>query len=625
MRLPPILLILCLAGCSLAKKGPEEAATPTNTQIPTPTTLAPPPAQEPKQPATPATNDQRLPAMPVLEDPAWTTQEDPGRAWDETDPVPEVEEARKGLFETLTSNYGVRLPRSNSRSSLEAAIGIDNWSVEFDRSRAAGARVFAREIIVGISKSDIFVNDFLVVSVTCSTPEGGPCPDTFESDRNDLRYQVAPEMLGRSADEAFVITPLLKQLQDLQRIRREVLHGMDEAAAAWLMDCDVFTLAADRTIPFDLLAKVIHTAGFADLTRVRLATLDDDNNLTYVPILAPRLDHGQRKVEHLVGDGWWQRQQREPDEGFAFAYLNYSASPYPETFAAAQFSELPSCLPAGVAWQKIIEDPEFARITEDQVISYINEARVAQAQLLGLTESPLPPVGLVAPPGPEGTLGVPALPNSDEDEDLSAGTVDGAIDGFPASRVLVEEDPDSLADSGSDVVAADDVDADLSEKVDTIALRPFAFVGRDEFVVALRSPEGPLFQAVAVPRSDPDRLYDFLAASQGWALGVSAQLSLPTEELVGALDTLRYRCLVHTMSGKCKRWEPVLPHLYLFLPPGNRFAPLPPPKTKARATVAEPSPVALPTPLPAHEEPLAAPAAVPIEGDPVPADSPLLP
>jgi hypothetical protein len=621
MRLPPILLILCLVGCSLAKKGPEQAASPENTQIPTPATQVALPEQEPTQPATPATNDRASPVLPVIEDPTWTTQEDPGRTWDETDPAPKVEEARKGLFETLTSNYGVRLPHSNSRSSLEAAIGADSWSVEFDRSRAAGPRIFAREIIVGISKSDIFVNDFLVVSVTCSTPEGGPCPDTFDSDRDDLRYQVAPEMLGRSAEEAFVITPLLKQLQDLQRIRREVLHGMDESAATWLMDCDVFTLAADRTIPFDLLAKVIHTAGFADLTRVRLATLDDDNNLTYLPILAPRLDHGQRRVEHLVGDGWWQRQQREPDEGFAFAYLNYSASPYPETFAAAKFSDLPSCLPAGVAWQKIIEDPEFARITQEKVISYIKRARVAQALLLGLTESPLPPMGLTAPPGPDGELSIPALPIEEEDEEISA----GAIDGFPASRVLVADAPDSVADDDRDLVTASEDEADPPEHSEAIALRPFAFVGPDDFVVALRTPEGPLFQAVAVRRSDPDRLYEFLTASQGWALGVSAELSLPTEEFVGALDTLRYRCLVHTMSGKCKRWEPVLPHIYLFLPPGNKFTPLPPSGTVPKPTLVAPAPRPDAAPLPPEEEPVPVPQVLPTEEEPMPADSPMLP
>ncbi len=621
MRFPAILLILSIASCSLAKKGPEEAATPTNAQIPPPAPQTTPPEKEPKKPAKPGVSERALPVLPAVEDPTWTNQEDPGRAWDETDPVPEVEEARKGLFETLTSNYGVRLPHSNSRSSLEAAIGADNWTVEFDRDRAAGPRVFAREIIVGISKSDIFVNDFLVVSVTCSTPKGGPCPDTFESDRNDLRYQVAPEMLGRTAEEAFVITPLLKQLQDLQRVRREVLHGMDEAAAAWLMDCDVFTLAADRTIPFDLLAKVIHTAGFADLTRVRLATLDDDNNLTYVPILAPRLDHGQRRVEHLVGDGWWQRQQREPDEGFAFAYLNYSASPYPETFAAAEFSELPSCLPAGLAWQKIIEDAEFARVTQKKVLSYITEARESQSELLGLSESPQPPAGLATPHPAASRLDIPALPTADGSDDLAA----GAIDGFPASRFLVADPPDAVADNGGDILSEDDLEGDRPSPGETMALRPFAFIEPDDFVVALRTPEGPLFQAVAVPRSDPDRLYDFLTASEGWALGVSAQLSLPLEELVGSLDTLRYRCLVHTMSGKCKRWEPVLPHLYLFLPPGDRFAPIPAEGVPTKVAFEAPAAEVETAPLAPKEDPAPSPPGVVAEEEPVPGGSPLLP
>ncbi len=620
MRLPPILLIVCLVGCSLAKKGPTEQATPSNAQVPS-TAPDDPPKQEPTQPAAPAKSEETRPVLPVLEDPAWTVQEDPARNWDETDPVPKVEETRKGLFETLTSNYGVRLPHSNSRSSLEAAIGNSNWSVEFDHSRAAGPRVFAREIIVGISKSDIFVNDFLVVSVTCSTPEGAPCPESFDSDRGDLRYQVAPEMLGRSAEDAFVITPLLKQLQDLQRVRREVLHGMDEAAASWLMDCDIFTLAADRTIPFELLTKVIHTAGFADLTRVRLATVDDDNNLTYVPILAPRLDHGQRKVEHLVGEGWWQRQQREPDEAFAFAYINYSASPYPETFAAAEVRELPSCLPPTIAWHKVIEDSEFARITQEKVIAYIDKTRLSQASLLGLAASPSPPAGLPVQPAPEQGLPLaPDLPTVRDDNDLEA----GAVDGFPASRVLVPEAPDSRTGESPDIVTSVDGESESLDEPPSIALRPFVYVRPDEFGVALRTPDGAFFQAVAVPRSNPDRLYEFLAASKGWALGVSAKLTLRTEELVGALDTLRYRCLVHTMSDKCKRWEPVLPHIYLFLPPGDRFAPLRP------AGSAESAPPAIKEEVPAHDaavpdESPAPPPPLPVDEKPRPADSPLLP
>lgn len=622
MRLPAILLSLCLIGCSLTKKGPEKPAATTNAQAPAPAAQDAPPIKEPKQPVRPAHSEQTLPTPPVMEDPAWPSTEDPGRAWDEADPTPEVEEERKGLFDTLTANYGVRLPHSNSRGSLLAAIGDGDWTVEFDRGRPAGARVFAREIIVGISKNDIFVNDFLVVSVTCSTSEGGPCPESFDSDRNDLIYQVPPEMRGKSAQDAYVITPLLKQLQDLQRIRREVLHGMDEGAAAWLMDCDSFTLAVDRAIPFDLLAKVIHTAGYADLTRVRLATLDDDNNLTYIPILAPRLDHGQRKVEHLIGDGWWQRQQRQPDEAFAYAYINYSASPFPETFAAAATTELPSCLPLGVAWEKIIEDPEFARITREKVLAHIAEARASHAQLLGLEASPAPPEGLRVQPTLDSLDRVPPLPGNKGEEKLDANSVDG----FPASRVLLPEVAGSHAGAPPEAGSAGVEEVDGPARTEAFAVRPFAFVGPDGIVLTLRTPAGKLFQAVSVPNSDPDRLYQFLKATFGWALGVSADLSLPTEGLVGALDTLRFRCLVYTMSGKCKRWEQVLPHLYFFLPPGNRFAPLPTPDGSSAAPEAVPvkAPGTVDV-LPGKASEPASPAEPAGGGEHLPADSPLLP
>ena len=616
MRLPPILLILTLVGCSLAKQGPEQPTAPTSTEVPAPTAQDSPLEQEPAEPLTPPLSEQEPSPLALLDESAWVPQEEPVRTWDEVDPVAPVEEARRGLFDTLTSNYGVRLPHSNSRLSLEATIGEGSWSVDFDRTRASGPRVFAREIIVGISKNDIFVNDFRVARITCSTPDGVPCPESFAGNGGIVNYRIPPEMLGKSPAEAFVITPLLKQLQDLQRVRREVLHRMNEEAATWLMDCDVFTLAADRAIPFEILVKVIHTAGFADLTRVRLATLDDDNNLTYVPIHVPRLDHGQRKVEHLLGDGWWQRQQREPDEAFAFAYVNYSASPYPETFAATSGLELPSCLPPEFAWQKVFDDAEFARITQGKILAYINETRSSYAQVLGLAEAPPPPVGIAA----FGTSAVPPIPAPPEDNTLEA----GAVDGFPSSRVLIPEPDASIRNDVDDVVESGEVGGEQAAEPETLSLRPFAFVGVDSVVVALRTPQGPLFQAVAVPRSDPDRLYDFLAASRGWTLGVSAELTLPTEELVGALDTLSYRCMVHTMSGRCKQWDPVLPHLYFFLPPGNRFAPVPAPA----AEVAGPeAPDSVPVDAtPAVDEPAATQPPGP-PGDEVPAkpDSPILP
>ena len=616
MRLSLALLFVCLAGCSLTKEGPEQPTTPASTDEPAPAMPEAPIEQEPTEPLTPPLSEEDPAPPAIVEELPWSPPEEPGRTWEETDPLPPVEETRKGLFETLTSNYGVRLPHSNSHLSLEAAIGSGGWSVDFDRDRAAGARVFAREIIVGISKSDIFVNDFRVAKVTCSTPEGLPCPESFDGSQSNHIYQVPGEMLGHSAEDAFVIPPLLKQLQDLQRVRREVLHRMNEEAATWLLDCDVFTLAADRTIPFDFIVKVIHTAGFADLTRVRLATLDDDNNLTYVPLLSPRLDHAQRKVEHLLGDGWWQRQQREPDEAFAYAYINYSASPYPETFAATTALELPACLPPEFAWQKVIEDPEFARITQEKILAYIGETRSSHGQILGLEPFPSPPAGLamVTPPA------VPPLPAPAEDEALAA----GAADGFPASRLLLAKETPPPPDVADDVIATEETQEEESAEPEVLSLRPFAFIGTDEVVVALRTPEGPLFQAIAVPRSDPDRLYDFLAASRGWTLGISARLSLPTEDLVVALDMLSYRCMVHTMSGRCKKWSPVLPHLYLFLPPGNSFAPLP-----ARDTVTPPPPVPLNVPDGSASKAATpggpGPAAAPGEEAYPDADSPILP
>jgi len=145
-------------------------------------------------------------------------------------------------------------------------------------------------------------------------------------------------------------------------------------------------------------------------------------------------------------------------------------------------------------------------------------------------------------------------------------------------------------------------------------LMPFVYVTSQGYIVALKTPEGHLFQALEFDSLNSQGLYDALKASIGWSVGVGADTSVAFSRVVQALDLLRHRCLVFSMSGKCKRWQPVLPHAYFFLAPGDRFAPIRKAAPTPSPAKAEPE-VATPTP----EE---LPAATAAPNPPVPEDAP---
>ncbi len=572
MRTLPILLCLFLTTCSLANKGNDKPSDPKRQAPPPPSAELPAPEAERVEPSlVPVPETPELPPAVAL-DPVWSPPEESTRSWDESESLAEPEEIEKDLLDTLTAMYGVRLPRSNSRLNLQVAIGQSDWQMDFDHDRSGGPRSFVREVIISVSKNEIYLNNTRAVPLICSTSSGGPCADSFADERRDAVYRVDPEHLGKTGEDTYVIVSLLKLLEDVQRTRRAVLSGISDDAGAWLMDCDAYTLIADRAVPFSILAKVIHTAAYADLTRVRLVALDDNDQLTYLPILAPKLDHGQRKVSHLVGDAWWQQQQLKSDEPFGYAYLNYSASAYPETFGMVRETELPSCLPLSLSWPKLLEDPEYVRISRPRIVEYIETMRQERGELLGLSPAPDVPAGLSA----DHAHDLPELAVEKGASATEVAAVPAALDGYLASRMLLDNDPPALPDTVSGELASDAEPEAPEHGAEGISVRPFVFVGSDEYVVALRTPGGALSQAVSFSRSEPDKLYEYLQIAQGWALGVSAQASLSNEELVAALDTVRYRCAVHAMSGKCKRWDPVAPHVYLFMAPGNRFAPLAP-------------------------------------------------
>ena len=602
-RLLPAVLVLLLFSCSLTDK--KEDARQTSPQPRVPAEKGPAePVGEPAIPLDEPTAGPPLPLPQVPQEASWGSIEEPVRSWEESEKSqrPQMDDRHRPMLETLTSGYGVRLPSSASLLNLESAVGTAPNTYRFKRPVAVGVEDYTREILIGVSKRELFVNDVRARRILCTTRSGEPCPETFEAESGAHIYRVDGPGAGEGGKEPYVIVPLLRLLEDVQRGRRAVLSGVSEESASWLVDCDAFTLAVDRDIPYGLVARVIHTAAYADLTRVRLATLDDTNTMTYIPVLAPRLDRSQKRTAHIVGDPWWHEESVRPTEGFAIAYLGYSASLYPDTFAALAEPTLPACFPPDIAWDKLLDDANYARNAREQIGAHIASLRGSHGVLLGLDESPPVPAGTL--PAPHGVAPPPAssdMPEEGRDdggepaagaspEGPAAWTLDGqdfpdtrlAGAGVPAGAIPAGPEggepeppgPDALAGEAPPEDGEPEEAADAAPEVRSLRLRPFVYVTEAGYVVALKTPEGHLFQALGLEVQDTDKLYDTLGASSGWAVGVGAGVEVPYQRVVQALDVLRHRCLVFSMSGKCKRWQPVLPHAYFFLAPGNRFEPV---------------------------------------------------
>ncbi len=205
MRTLPIFLCLVLAACSMANQGGDKPSDSKRPSPSLPSAEAPAPETERAEPSlTPVPEIPELPPA-VTADPIWPTAEESARAWDENESLVEPEEIEKDLLDTLTAMYGVRLPRSNSRLNLQVAIGQSDWQMDFDHQRTGGPRSFVREVIISVSKNEIYLNNTRAVPLICSTRSGGPCPDTFADDRQDAVYRVDPEHLGKAGEDTYVI------------------------------------------------------------------------------------------------------------------------------------------------------------------------------------------------------------------------------------------------------------------------------------------------------------------------------------------------------------------------------------------------------------------------------------
>ena len=528
------------------------------------------------------------PLQPGPESSEWPAQEESPRPGEESG-MPEgapTDEGPRLLLERLTSMYGVRVPLGNSRSSLDGIVGTSPLTVPIGRPPAAGLSEFAREIVVSVSKREIFVNDYRVGEVVCSTQSGRPCEEGTGT--GEAVFYRVREQEG-SASEPLVIPVLLKQLQYFQKGRSGYLSVLDDRAASWLMECDAYTLALDRDVPFGILAMLIHTAGFADLTMARLAVVDENDSLSYIPLPSPRLDRIQRPKFHLLGDEWWQQEAKVQSTDFPYAFLAYSASLYPETFAGLEDPAMPSCLPPDVMWDRAAEDSEVGRLAATQLVEHINRLAAEHPVLLGRQAPPPLSVALHVP-GEEAGLdsadtGAPSADEGTPESDVRSSDASETTEVvFPPNRV-VPPVGDTAAKADDDVDGRGRLTGE-SALVAPTPLIPQVFLQGAGFRVVLRAPDGTVITAVDVPLSEPDRLYHYLGQASGYGVQFSAAWDTPMEKVVSAIDMLRYRCTVYAMSGRCRQWVPVLPHVLLFAAPGDRFGPMPAPSPAEGAPAA---------------------------------------
>jgi len=471
--------------------------------------------------------------------------------------------APQGLDDFITSMCGVRLSHGSSGKNLDLEIRTGEHTTQLHSPPAPGVSEFARLIVISVSQKAIFVNEYKVADIDCSLEKGGECPDSFDDTHAKRIYKVRPEEGEAGGPGDLVIVALLKQLTYFQRGRSALLKVLSGEASSWVSECDVVTLAVDRDVPYGIIARVLHTAAVADLTRARFLVLDENDSLTYIPLLSPRLSPAQAKDFHVVGDDWWQ--SGEP-AGFETAYLSYSAARVSEDFLGFPDPMLPVCLPAGVAWDRIMDDTGYAREAAGQVTDHADAVVDSFGPLLGLSANP---------DSAEDEVEEPSQPAAKPDsqpipEELAV--VDEATPGGVAENTEVAEDGVAALPVGSD----EDSPATSPEAVvppsETL---PYVYVTNDSYIIVLKSADGLVVEATELQKVERVKLYTYLARSAGNLVNLGAVADLRAEHFVAALDSVRYRCGVHSMSGRCHHWKPVRPTVYLFSTPAGRFGPIP--------------------------------------------------
>lgn len=486
-----------------------------------PTAPAPSPALPSGSLPAPASawDDPLAPSEPAQENSAPTAE------------APATAELPAGLYEYLTSVCGLRLPLSSSYLTLDSAIGRSEITLALPTPVAPGMSEFAREILISVSRKELFVNGYKVADIVCTTKAGAPCTDDTPLEEGVLAIKSET---GAGRRHPYLILPLLKQLEYFQKGRLALLRHLDDKAYSWLLTCDTVSIAADRDVTFGLLSQVIHTAAMADLSRVRLVVADETETLSYIPLLSPRSSKELPTRMVLAGD---KREDGPTD--WPISWLAVSPSEVPEDFVAGQDPTLPECLPE-VDWASVLTD----RLARAEVFkewgSHVALMSASHAAVLGLVR-------------PESEyIPTPAAPASGE---TPAGTADthGAQPGTtpPAGDKQGTADKEAVAPPSAPL--------------------PYLFVRNSGYLLALRDELGATQKTVKIPKGQPGELYGHLEPSLGRVLAVGPHPQLLVQDLVATLDTIRYRCPLYTMSGKCRRWDPFFPWVYLFVVPDGTY------------------------------------------------------
>lgn len=526
----PVLLAGAIAGCAFGPGDGERKvaskevdngdggtsapgkALPLQLPSPLPVTGPLPPAAGPW--------DEPAPSFePPLDSPATTPQE-----------AAAPEQGQTGIYEYLTSVCGVRLPVSNSYLTLESAIGRTELTMALPSPVAPGISEFAREILISVSRREIFVNGYKVADIVCTDPRGLACTPDTPVEQGVLAVKGET---GAGRRHPYLILPLLKQLEYFQKARLALLRHLDDKAYSWLLTCDAVSIAADRDVTFGLLAQVIHTAAMADLSRVRLVVTDDTETLAYIPLLSPRSSRDSAMRMALTADS------SSPDMAlWPISWLAVSPSEVAEDFKSGPDPTLPGCLPE-VDWTLLLSDRAARQELFREWTSHVSLIATAHAAVLGLSNTTSPATVTQEPDA-----------------------VPGALPATKEGIMLPKEDEAGQHPSAPDPSL-------LSSTLDTF---PYLFMLPKEYGLVLRTLAGETARVVRIPRSQPGELYGHLEGSAGHVLALGPHPQVAVKDLVAALDAIRYRCPLYTMSGKCRRWDPFFPWVYLFVIPNGDFA-----------------------------------------------------
>jgi hypothetical protein len=124
-------------------------------------------------------------------------------------------------------------------------------------------------IPITVTKESIIVDNKKIVKVDCTNQGGAVCTaDDYEKgDKNT--YAVDKSFKEDGNPDSFLIEPLTKKLEELVKIQKEDEKNLGDDYKFK----GVVTIVCDLDIPFRIIAEVVHSAGMAELAKLRFAIL----------------------------------------------------------------------------------------------------------------------------------------------------------------------------------------------------------------------------------------------------------------------------------------------------------------------------------------------------------------